>query len=87
MTDDPAPPRDPIPEAPAAPASTAFAEILWFLDQCRLRGFEIGPTPIEHCGTRVQVRDLRQMAMEGVGGGPRRVGIWESHGGQREDDE
>jgi hypothetical protein len=86
--DDPTPPRDPVPEAPPAPpTTTAFAEILWFLDQCRHRGYELGPTPIEHGGTRVQVRDLRQMAMEGRGTGPRPPGIWEAHGARREDDE
>lgn len=74
--DDPTPPRDPIPEPPAAPVGrTAFHDVLWFLGQCRQHNYQVRG-PIKYGELVVQVVDVQGAPAVETGD------IWSEHGYQ-----
>lgn len=82
MTD----PDDPSPDdLPAVPETDTLARILWFVEQCRKRGIRVGPH-MRVGDVQLQIKDLRQAAVEGYGTnrgeGP---GIWEQAGFKEEE--
>jgi hypothetical protein len=64
--DDPTPPLDDAPVRFTAPPPDHPAHaLLWLADQCRARGYALGPV-VELGDLRVMFRDLRQAKIEGV---------------------